>query len=457
LKWWFADLVGKTDAIRACRDSTESSPDLAVHDCFSKVAPDVTGLSTDALLELIQSPTLFRFSVVRNPYNRVFSAWQSKLLLREPLQSKPYLNCSFFNQPLSNAQDIARAFEGFLEHITAQKTRRPDGHWAPQAIVLRPDLISYTKIAKVEELQELEHELGEHLGPAMPAAFSAYRTNESLIPFLSDFVTARSAELIRRFFAEDFEVFGYNVQTPVSTQDFSSSQLDVALRAVDMIRARHQRIRELRSWMTDEIEGYAAKLEQLSGIARNRKSLSDTRELALTNARNELDAVYDSTSWRITKPIRWLRNVMSRQGVRVPELPKSPFQSELIKVVIVTRNSARWLGAVIDSYRNVGIEPFFLLDGFSEDATERLLEQKSATYTKIFPEFARVEAAIRLIPEHVRSRWVIRIDDDEFPSRTLLNWIEDHLADIGCNVVGIPRRWVKLAKSGRCEYSNHPM
>jgi hypothetical protein len=224
-----------------------------------------------------------------------------------------------------------------------------------------------------------------------------------------------------------------------------------------MIRARHQRIRELRSWITDEIEGYAVKLEQLGEIARNRKTISDTRELALTNARNELDAVYDSTSWRITKPIRWLRNVTSRQGVRVPEPPKSPFQSELIKVVIVTRNSARWLGAVIDSYRNVGIEPFFLLVGFSEDATEGLLEQKSATYTKIFPEFARVEAAIRLIPEHVRSRWVIRIDDDEFPSRILLNWIEDHLADIGCNVVGIPRRWVKLAKSGRCEYSNHPM
>ena len=117
LAWWFADIEGFSEAVRQFHESGETAPELVVHDAFHRIAPAVTGLLRCDLEEALVSDAYYRFSVIRNPYQRLFSAWQSKLLLREPLQSAPYTNCEFFNLPIRGAGDLALAFEGFLEHL----------------------------------------------------------------------------------------------------------------------------------------------------------------------------------------------------------------------------------------------------------------------------------------------------------------------------------------------------
>src|SRR5688572_25744178 len=117
LKWWFATLEGYSKALSEFKDSGESDPDLVIHDSFHKVAPHVAGLGPEELAPALVSTDYFRFAVVRNPYKRIFSAWQSKLLLREPLQSRLYLEYDFFRYPIKNAEDIRSSFEAFLEHL----------------------------------------------------------------------------------------------------------------------------------------------------------------------------------------------------------------------------------------------------------------------------------------------------------------------------------------------------
>lgn len=56
----------------------------------------------------------------------------------------------------------------------------------------------------------------------------------------------------------------------------------------------------------------------------------------------------------------------------------------------------------------------------------------------------------RLIPNHTDVQWVLRLDDDEFPSRALIDWILDRLDDLDTNIVGILRRWVRMGKNGHC-------
>jgi glycosyltransferase involved in cell wall biosynthesis len=241
LKWWFASLEGYAEALEISTDSSESDPDLFVHDIFQKLAPDVVGLTLEELSEALTSPNYLRFAVVRNPYKRVFSAWQSKLLLREPLQIGPYRDSDFFNDPIETAPDIAAAFERFMEYLAKREAPNfKDHHWTPQANILRPDLIDYSRIVKIEEPQELINELNRWLGGSAVDPFSIRRANESIIPFLPELLTPRSIELIREVYARDFELFRYESKVPSVRKTFSAEQWDVALKAVKFVRARHK-------------------------------------------------------------------------------------------------------------------------------------------------------------------------------------------------------------------------
>ncbi|MEO8732128.1 MAG: glycosyltransferase [Rhodoferax sp.] len=248
LKWWFASLEGHSQALHSFTESAESDPDMVIHDCFHKVAPDITHLSANLLEESLTSDLYFRFAVVRNPYKRIFSAWQSKLLLRESIQSVRYSQYGFFHCKLENLGDIASAFESFLEHLAESETPSYwDVHWTPQASLLRPDLINYSKIVQIENTKELSQALADHLGAYIPNPFLSRRSNESLIPYLPELVTKRSSDLIRLLYAEDFDTFGYLKDAPEVKENFSSDQLDIAIKAIELIRGRHQRLGERNS------------------------------------------------------------------------------------------------------------------------------------------------------------------------------------------------------------------
>jgi hypothetical protein len=248
IKWWFADLVGVSrEAIHAV-ESLESDPELAIHDAFQSVAPDnVVNLSLPTLDFALRSQDVFRFAVVRNPYKRIFSAWQSKLLLREPGQSRPYLNCPFFHLPINDATDVSRAFEAFLEHLSAHESPNfLDPHWTPQTELLRPDLVGYSRIANVEALGDLRADLARHLvGSSRPDPFAGPRANESLIPFNSAFISPRSAALLRDLYSADFKIFNYDLSVPPDQGKISARELEVALMGVGLLRGRHVRIAQL--------------------------------------------------------------------------------------------------------------------------------------------------------------------------------------------------------------------
>jgi hypothetical protein len=267
LKWWFADLEGYSQVLREVKDSAETDPDLVIHDSFHKVAPNVAGLLPEALLEPLTSDAYFRFAVVRNPYKRIFSAWQSKLLLREPLQIAPYLNCNFYNHPIEKSGDIATAFEGFLDHLASNEAPNYwDVHWTPQATLLRPDLIRYSKLVKIENAKELSTALSEWLGSQFVDPFAPRHTNESLIPYLPEHVSKRSCELIRKLYANDFEIFGYNTQPPEVKDTFTTDQFNLAIKAISMIRGRHQRFGEVRSYLSEQISDRNQDLTQRERI-----------------------------------------------------------------------------------------------------------------------------------------------------------------------------------------------
>ena len=264
LKWWFARLHGLD--IHACdtRRSWETEPELVIHDLLPQICPAIAGLPVEEMRNILESEEYFRFAVVRNPFKRVFSAWQSKLLLREPFQITPYLDKDFFNRPIKDLKDIGISFEGFLEYVAEHEWPEiPNPHWAPQAQVLRLDKVKYSQIAQIENAGSLWERIAEHLGRCDFERPLKRRTNESLIPYHTKFFSERSQELIQKLYAGDFDSFGYSRTLPPALEPFDKRQMEMALKAINMIRGRNHRFGEVRL-LLEQSDNQAAYLTRLA-------------------------------------------------------------------------------------------------------------------------------------------------------------------------------------------------
>ncbi|RQR28838.1 hypothetical protein DIE23_23105 [Burkholderia sp. Bp9143] len=246
LKWWFATLLDIPRDRFDGMESAESDPELVIHDVLYRFAPEATCVDPDVLARCIGDDEVFRFAMVRNPYQRIFSAWQSKLLVHEPQQSKQYRDCAFFGMPMETPGDIALGFEGFLEHLASSSPPVfGDPHWTPQADLLRPDLVPYTCVAQIECKEPLLAGLQAHLRSDATNPFGGSRANESLLHYSPQFFTKRAEALTRQLYAADFDHFGYSTALPDARGSMTDAELDIALRAVKLIRGRHERIAQM--------------------------------------------------------------------------------------------------------------------------------------------------------------------------------------------------------------------
>jgi hypothetical protein len=128
-----------------------------------------------------------------------------------------------------------------------------------------------------------------------------------------------------------------------------------------------------------------------------------------------------------------------------------------VRFVVITKNSARWFGVILDAYAAAGVRPFVMLDASSDDGTEALLQCRNIEYVKECAEFPRVEALVGHLPKYVDSRWVVRLDDDELPCHGLYSWIASRLKRLSFDAIGFQRRAIRLTADRTCEYSRHPL
>lgn len=124
---------------------------------FARLRRSTESAQGVALEQALSAPDFFRFALVRNPYHRVFSAWQARLLLRDPAYAERYGAFDFFTRPVDSGQALALAFEAFLEHLADWEAPLYwDAQWTPQTALLRPELIAYAGLFRIEEPGRLQ-------------------------------------------------------------------------------------------------------------------------------------------------------------------------------------------------------------------------------------------------------------------------------------------------------------
>lgn len=110
------------------------------------------------------------------------------------------------------------------------------------------------------------------------------------------------------------------------------------------------------------------------------------------------------------------------------------------QIVIPTRDSARWVAFFLKAYRNLGVEPLYLVDTRSVDNTPQILQSMQARIEFVTPPFDRVESILSAVPQFVEQDWAIRFDDDEMPSKALIEWLDGNISSFTKPVVALSRR-----------------
>lgn len=110
------------------------------------------------------------------------------------------------------------------------------------------------------------------------------------------------------------------------------------------------------------------------------------------------------------------------------------------QIVIPTRDSARWIAFFLKAYRNIGVEPLYMVDTRSADNTAQILQSMQAHMEFVTPLFDRVESMLSCVPQFVEQDWVIRFDDDEMPSKALIEWLDVNISSFTRPVVALSRR-----------------
>ncbi len=172
---------------------------------------------TETVASMLNDPSVLKFCIVRNPYDRIFSAWKSKILRRVDTQYQELRDRvrDHYRYP-ADTEEAPRstlAFGDFARWVVAHGAEPAvagDGHWSRQVDALWWDLIDYDVVGRFENFNE---DFGAilrrlHAPEAVLARGTETFNATASIPLSAAYDTDLAA-VVYDFYRADFEAFGY--------------------------------------------------------------------------------------------------------------------------------------------------------------------------------------------------------------------------------------------------------
>ena len=265
--WLLASLAGLRAERFAQSTLPEVSPALTVHD-MSLWEPEhrLADYEPSERARLLAADGWLRFSLVRHPATRLWSAWQSKLMLREPRFVEMFGDRPWFPRVPERPAEMVEDFRRFVAAVGAGAAE--DVHWAVQHDLVHQ--LPLTHVGRVEQLSETLSLLRAHVGEASWPAEVA-RENRSPVSAPPDAYDDAAAAVLREHYAADFREYGYESAPGVADPDWDprvAPLLDSFRTTIDehtRIGQMHRAIRRVRarpagsarSSMLRNVEGHA--------------------------------------------------------------------------------------------------------------------------------------------------------------------------------------------------------
>jgi hypothetical protein len=180
-------------------------------DVHEKAASPLKGALSSGLSyhEIFESPRLFRFAFVRNPYCRILSCYLDKIVANETARPIHYRDLGF-------SQQSVVSFKEFLLGVERVDESRRNSHWKSQAGLINDRRVHYHYIGRFEHLRrDLGYALqllGVEEGDAAIQEISPHRTDAQAR--VKEFFGETEIALVQRIYKLDFLRYGYSFELP---------------------------------------------------------------------------------------------------------------------------------------------------------------------------------------------------------------------------------------------------
>ena len=176
--------------------------------------------------ELLRDPDVKRYTMVRDPYSRVLSAYLNKVENRLPWLYVEADNENHFKKVAREIDSFRRNalgevsfpevnLEVFLRWIRESNSKLVlDGHWLPQAILLRQPEVEFDIVGRFERLDEDSATILAAIGcdQRFPSQKETKFEPTNAMNKLRRYYNDAAVALVNEIYGLDFEAFGYELQ-----------------------------------------------------------------------------------------------------------------------------------------------------------------------------------------------------------------------------------------------------
>lgn len=179
-------------------------------------------LTYSALSKVACDAEYFRFGFVRNPYDRLLSAYKDKIHSPHkypdkknyiPIAQKIKASVTGGDYRKINLDEMPVSFEEFVAFVSRQKSYDMDRHWFHQHLTMWHPFMKLCFVGKFESFSDDLYRVLKHIGaPDCMLNDVGSRENSSFISG-EKYYNSELAQIVYKKFKRDFDIYNYDPQS----------------------------------------------------------------------------------------------------------------------------------------------------------------------------------------------------------------------------------------------------